>query len=179
MNSFLFRYVFLVALLLFVSCTTPTMRDRADDAKDVISFSVGDISLGAQASVSGATAGIYLGMAGPGVFNGTTEARPVDGTFVFGLGCDTLLHFERFNLEDSDDRARYRNKTHCSGRGDATLQPYDYGRLRVRLGLILGLTLEVNLLEIADFFHGFWGGDLLGDDWNGYYDGIRRNLESP
>lgn len=177
MKSFLFGLVCISPVVLFVNCTTPTMRDRADDAKDVVSFSVGDISLGAQASVSGATAGIYLGMSGPGVFNGTTEARPVDGTFVFGLGCDTLLHIERFNLEDSDDRARYRNKTHCSG--NSTFQPYDYGRLRVRLGLILGLTFEINLIEIADFVHGFWGGDLLGDDWNGYYDGIRRNLESP
>lgn len=173
-----FAAVLVCFLFLGVGCTTPTMRDRLDDASDMVSFSVGDIALGAQASLSGATAGVYLGMAGPGVFNGSTNARPLDGTFLFGAGCATLLHIEDFNVADLDDRAKYRNKRHCAGGADSAFQSYDYGRIRIRLGVILGFTLEINFLEIADFFYGFSGGDLFADDWNKYYDEIRRNLET-
>ncbi|MCE9600567.1 MAG: hypothetical protein K8S54_21595 [Spirochaetia bacterium] len=165
--------LFVLTPLLLLTCTTYSTRDRFNDAADIAGFSL-DTSIGAQASFSGATVGVYAGGAMFGIHNGGTDAHPFDMTLLGGLGCNTLLHIEDFDPEFDNEYALFRNKTHCADRA-ARMQAYDYGRLRIRAGVLLGLSFELNLFELVDFLTGFGGVDLFDDDWNEYYGRLRTD----
>ncbi|EQA43854.1 hypothetical protein LEP1GSC050_2801 [Leptospira broomii serovar Hurstbridge str. 5399] len=49
-----------------------------------------------------------------------------------------------------------------------------YGRVRLRIAFLVGLTLELNFLELVDFLLGFGNVDILEDDWNAYYTNLSK-----
>ncbi|WP_167883461.1 hypothetical protein, partial [Leptospira wolffii] len=170
------------------NCTSAYIRDRANDLSDIAGVSI-DTSVGASASVGPLTVGAiiaqsiartrngtacfaadidsrtYFGLLDPGSNQRCTDAQ---ATFILGLQNSILLHLATV----SDRKLLERRKTY----GESLTPPlFYYGRLKIRAGLGLGASIELNWLEAIDFVFGFFGIDFLDDDiWkNGY----KRDLE--
>ncbi|TGK55114.1 hypothetical protein EHQ32_17910 [Leptospira wolffii] len=167
----------LTILLVFLfNCTSAYIRDRANDLSDIAGVSI-DASLGASASIGPVTAGVIAAQSFARARNGTAcysfgniferffyalirfstvQCNEVQGTLLIGWRNDTLLH-SSFSTGDEIDRGKeYGNETRS--------QAFQFGRLRIRAGLGLGASIELNWLEAIDFVSGFFGIDLLNDD---------------
>lgn len=171
--------LFLILICLHLNCANGSayIRDRSNDLSDIVGVSV-DTSIGASASVGPVTTGVIVAQSFSRIRNGTVcfstgnvieraiyglldpsgyECNNAQATFLVGFNNESTLHREAMQ---GQELARRRKRL-----GRPTQPPlYFYGRLKVRAGLGLGVSVELNWLEAVDFIFGFFGIDFLDDD---------------
>lgn len=170
--------LFLLACFSFHCYSTSAyLLNRRDDFSDIIGFST-DASIGASVSVGPVTTGIILAQSflqirnGSICFTGNISERAFFGLFdagskqpctdvqytiILGLGNNLLLHKETV----TDFELSRRGKEY-SYKMNPPL--FFYGRVKIRLGLGAGITVELNWIELIDFLAGIFGLDPLADD---------------
>lgn len=172
-------YSVIIVIFLF-NCSSVQknfVKDRGNDLGDIVSISYG-VGFGLQISISSISAGIGVSATSFGFkysdFLGTlTQDNCVSdstGTFLFGYENRKGFHSEEFGFcKEYLDYYLLRNKAY---KATDPFKKNLYGRIKINAALIVGGTVEFNFYELFDFWGGFFGYDLLDDDWNQYYEKI-------
>ncbi|MCB1190755.1 MAG: hypothetical protein H7A23_11320 [Leptospiraceae bacterium] len=187
------RYSLLAILFFVVSCSTSSsayMKDRKKDLLDIVSFQVGG-GFGAGIQISKISLGfgmfIYRTSSKPFLmflvgqhkaryfnyeyawstnlvgYTGKCSAKSKDRTYIdnyinFLEHCESLRGTNEYVWEDF----KLRNKSYDEK--TAKDRKYLNGKIEITLGWVLGLNVQLNLYELADFFAGLFLIDLLDDD---------------
>jgi hypothetical protein len=169
--------IFLILLNLNCVSLKSYFQDRLNDTYDVFAFSIDRVGygvlplFGSKVDISIFSFGLYFGESILGCkyskCYSNHEVNDSSQTFF-------IFSEEQFNDLDS---AYYisRNKTSLRRNSFFTEKssPTEYGRVRLRFGFIFGISLEFNFIEAIDFAIGFFGIDILNDD---YHEFIEKNL---
>jgi hypothetical protein len=145
-------------------------NNRLMDLRDIFSINlIYGFQGGIKADISKIGVGVYFATGSVG--HGMTLSEEIGlrggevGSHSNSDGTLILNFSEKFIPSDGSKmgRSESRNKTIDKNNPD-NKNPAHWTRLGVTLGLLVGVRVEFNLGELADFFAGLFGADLYKDD---------------
>lgn len=135
---------------------------RKYDAMDIFSVSLEFPALGAKAILGPIEAGLFVNSVNGGHVFGQSRAGGM------GLRSGYMLYESAENVfivSLIDRKTVFQGTDGIGERKDLyNVRDYSFGRAGAELGACLGLRIEVNFLELVDFFAGFFSFDFLKDD---------------
>ncbi len=162
-------------------CATHYMVDRKRDAADVFTVSVG-VGAGVKTRIGFLHAGLFAGVDKLGLRGGEVRIYDTDGEESLGSISAECTIFSLENFHYAEDRGKEYSSLGiplvCGSiepleDGKFRLHPF-YTQIEVAGGLLGTVRLGFNLGEFVDFFGGWMGVDLYGDDLE-----ARRRLYVP
>lgn len=178
----------IVAFALGVTgCTTPYMRDRGNDAADIITLSVGT-GAGAKARIGPVQAGLVYQRDTVGLRNGSLFARRPslstldDRGISDEHGMDLNLLICGVEVSNTGDVIVERGKefntinlivpVSIADPASSRLKPHYFFQIEALIGLGPTLRLGVNLGELVDFILGWTTVDIFNDDFESRHLGL-------
>ncbi len=171
------QFVIILLGIYFLHCAGSGnyIKDRGNDLGDIVSVSL-DAGLGVSGSIGPVSSGLgFHGNILGCKYSYCGSYNDASGTILLGWQNKYLIHKEEFGLYE-DEYFVFRGKRYLANDPQKRVFPVSsYGRVRIRIAILLGFTIEFNFLELTDFLLGIGGVDILEDDWNTYYETLSRS----